>query len=41
MHIKIESEEIGGLSERSIIYDTINDVFYVKKAWKFQYRQIT
>ncbi|MFX1311582.1 MAG: CheR family methyltransferase [Promethearchaeota archaeon] len=41
MHIKIESEDIGGLSERSVIYDTINDALYVKKTWEFQYRLIT
>ncbi|MFX1573481.1 MAG: CheR family methyltransferase [Promethearchaeota archaeon] len=40
MNIKIEIEEIGGLSERSVIYDTINDTLYVKKTWEFQYRQI-
>lgn len=41
MHIKIDSEDIGGLSERSVIYGTINDALYVKKTWEFQYRQIT
>ncbi len=41
MHIKIDSEDIGGLSERSVIYDSINDALYVKKTWEFQYRQIT
>lgn len=38
--IEIETEDIGGLSERSVIYDTINDVLYVKKTWEFEYRLI-
>ncbi len=39
--IDIESEDIGGLSERAIIYDTINDSLQVKKTWEFEYRRIT
>ena len=39
--IEIEAEDIGGLSERAIIYDTINDSLYIKKTWEFQYRKIT
>jgi chemotaxis protein methyltransferase CheR len=39
--ITIEAEDLGGLSERSIIYDTINDALYVKKSWEFEYRKIT
>lgn len=38
--IKIETEDIGGLSERAVIYDTINDTLYVKKTWEFEYRKI-
>ncbi|MHA2326401.1 MAG: hypothetical protein ACXACB_13430 [Promethearchaeota archaeon] len=38
--ITIEAEDLGGLSERSIIYDTINDALYVKKSWEFEYRKI-
>ena len=40
LQIEIEGEDIGGLSERSIKYDTINDVLYVKKTWEFEYRKI-
>ena len=39
--IEIETENTGGLSERAIIYDTINDSLYIKKTWEFQYRKIT
>jgi chemotaxis receptor (MCP) glutamine deamidase CheD len=38
--IEVEAEDIGGLSERVIIYDTINDSLYVKKTWEFEYRKI-
>jgi chemotaxis methyl-accepting protein methylase/chemotaxis receptor (MCP) glutamine deamidase CheD len=40
LEIEMEAEDIGGLSERSVIYDTINDSLYVKKSWEFQYRRI-
>ncbi len=39
--IEIEAEDTGGLSERAVIYDTINDTLYVKKTWEFEYRKIT
>jgi len=38
--ISIEAEDIGGISERAVIYDTINDALYVKKTWEFEYRKI-
>ncbi|MFX0038693.1 MAG: hypothetical protein ACFFCY_09870 [Promethearchaeota archaeon] len=38
--IEIEAEDLGGLSERTVIYDTINDVLYVKKTGEFEYRKI-
>ena len=38
--ISIEAADIGGTSERSVIYDTINDALYVKKTWEFEYRKI-
>jgi len=38
--IEIETEDCGGLSERSLIYDTINDALYVKKTWEFEFRRI-
>ncbi len=38
--IKLEAEDIGGLSERAVVYDTINDALYVKKTWEFEYRKI-
>ncbi len=40
LEIKIEAEDLGGLSEREIIYDTINDSLFVKKSWEFEYRKI-
>ncbi|MHA2181283.1 MAG: CheR family methyltransferase, partial [Promethearchaeota archaeon] len=41
LEIETDSEDIGGLSERSVIYDTINDSLSVKKSWEFQYRKIS
>ncbi|MFX0035148.1 MAG: CheR family methyltransferase [Candidatus Hermodarchaeota archaeon] len=41
IQIPIEAEDIGGLSERAVIYDTINDILYVKKSWEFEYRKIS
>ncbi|MHA1933370.1 MAG: hypothetical protein ACW96X_12570, partial [Promethearchaeota archaeon] len=41
LEIEIESEDVGGLSERSVKYDTINDSLLVKKSWEFEYRRIT
>ncbi len=40
LEVDIEAEDIGGLSERSIYYDTINDTLFVKKSWEFQYRAL-
>lgn len=40
LDIEIEVEDTGGLSERSVVYDTINDALYVRKTWEFQYRKI-
>jgi len=40
LQIEIESEDIGGLSERKVSYDTINDIVFVKKSWEFEYRKI-
>jgi chemotaxis methyl-accepting protein methylase/chemotaxis receptor (MCP) glutamine deamidase CheD len=40
LNIKIKLEEIGGISERSIIYDTINDSVYIKKTWELEYRKL-
>ena len=40
LEIEVKAEDIGGLSERSVIYDTINDSLSVKKSWEFQYRRI-
>ncbi|MFX1323381.1 MAG: hypothetical protein ACFE8N_00380, partial [Promethearchaeota archaeon] len=41
LNIEIDIEDTGGLSERSIVYDTINDALYVRKSWEFQYRLIS
>ncbi len=38
--IEIIAEDLGGISERAIIYDTINDTLQVKKTWEFEYRRI-
>ncbi|MFW9989267.1 MAG: CheR family methyltransferase [Candidatus Odinarchaeota archaeon] len=38
--IEIVAEDLGGLSERTIIYDSINDMLQVKKTWEFEYRTI-
>ena len=40
LEIEIDAEVLGGLSEREILYDTINDSLFVKKSWEFQYRKI-
>ena len=40
LEIEIDAEDTGGLSERSIVYDTINDTLFVRKSWEFQYRKI-
>jgi chemotaxis methyl-accepting protein methylase/chemotaxis receptor (MCP) glutamine deamidase CheD len=40
LDIEIEAEDTGGLSERAVVYDTINDALYVRKTWEFQYRKI-
>lgn len=40
LDIEIDAEDTGGLSERSIVYDTINDTLFVRKSWEFQYRKI-
>ncbi len=40
IQVEIEAEDIGGLSERSVLYDTINDSLFVKKTWEFEYRKI-
>ena len=40
LNIEVEAEDIGGLSERSVIYDTINEALFVKKSWEFDYRQL-
>ena len=40
LEIDIEVEDLGGLSEREMLYDTINDSLFVKKSWEFQYRKL-
>ena len=40
LDIEVITEDVGGLSERSVYYDTINDTVFVKKSWEFQYRAI-
>lgn len=38
--IEIELDETGGLIERNLVYDTINDALYVKKTREFEYRKL-
>lgn len=38
--IEIVAEDLGGLSEREVIYDAINDALYVKKTWEFEHRKL-
>jgi chemotaxis methyl-accepting protein methylase/chemotaxis receptor (MCP) glutamine deamidase CheD len=38
LQIPIDKEDIGGLSERSIIYDTKENSIFVKKAWESYFR---
>ena len=40
LDIEVEAEDTGVLSERAVVYDTINDALYVRKTWEFQYRKI-
>jgi len=40
LDLEIEAEDTGGLSERAVVYDTINDALYIRKTWEFQYRKI-
>ncbi|MFX0073625.1 MAG: CheR family methyltransferase [Candidatus Hermodarchaeota archaeon] len=39
-HITIEKEFLGGISERSIIYDTEKNSLSIKKAWEDNFRKI-
>lgn len=39
-HIKIEKEFLGGISELSIIYDTVANVLYIKKKWEEEFRKV-
>ena len=38
--ILTEIEDLGGLSERAVKYDVINDSLYLKRAWEFEFRKI-
>ncbi|MCK4285898.1 MAG: hypothetical protein KAX18_06835 [Candidatus Lokiarchaeota archaeon] len=38
--ILTEIEDLGGLSERAVKYDVINNSLYVKKAWEFEFRKV-
>jgi chemotaxis protein CheD len=39
-NIKIDKELLGGISERSIIFDINENMLYVKKIWEEEYRKI-
>ena len=39
-HIKIEKEFLGGISERSIMYDTRRNELFIKKKWEDQFRNV-
>ncbi|MFX1393237.1 MAG: CheR family methyltransferase [Promethearchaeota archaeon] len=38
--IRIRKKLIGGISERSIIFDTKNNSLYIKKKWEDDYRKV-
>ncbi|MBY8983204.1 MAG: hypothetical protein KGD57_09660, partial [Candidatus Lokiarchaeota archaeon] len=40
LNIIIEQEDLGGLSERHIIFDTIDNSIYIKKSWESDFRKI-
>ncbi len=39
-HIKIVREFLGGISERSIVYDTKKNSLYLKKKWESEFRKV-
>ncbi|MFX1340054.1 MAG: CheR family methyltransferase [Promethearchaeota archaeon] len=39
-HINIEKEYLGGISERSIVYDTKESALWLKKKWEDGYRKV-
>ncbi len=41
LQINIELEELGGIGERSIIYDTLTNSLFIQKTWETEYRKIT
>jgi chemotaxis methyl-accepting protein methylase/chemotaxis receptor (MCP) glutamine deamidase CheD len=38
--ILTEIEDLGGLSEKAVKYDVINNSLYVKRAWEIEFRKI-
>ncbi len=40
-HISIEKEFLGGISERSLVYDTIRNELLIKKKWESHYRRVS
>ena len=40
-HIKIEKEFLGGIAERSIVYDTKANALWLKKKWEDGYRKVS
>ncbi len=40
LNIVVEHEELGGLSERQIIYETTLESLFIKKSWEKTYRKI-
>ncbi len=41
LQIKIEKEDIGGLSGRSIIFDVMDNSLFIKKTWEEYFRRIS
>ncbi|TFG24810.1 MAG: hypothetical protein EU532_12235 [Promethearchaeota archaeon] len=39
-HIMIEKEFLGGISELSLLYDTVTNNLYVKKKWEEEFRKV-
>ncbi len=41
LQLKVVFEELGGIGERSIIYNTLTDSLFIQKSWETEYRKVT
>lgn len=39
-HIKVEYEDLGGISERSVIYNPLQRALFIKKGWENEFRRV-